>query len=470
MKNVNFTVYAISEFLSKGIMLLTIPLITDNLSREDFGTLSIYESLFATLSVLIIFSIQNGYSRYFQTIKLQDRLGFTNNILQASIILSFLWFIAIIIIIGFMPNTFEHNTSLLVILTTFRSAFSQMNALILSKFIMEQKAAPVALATICRSALVLAIVYLCDVFYTLSILYILIAYIIAEFTCLTIFITRAHFWFVKPNYHYLHKVAAFSLWVIPTVILYTVISTTDKYFLSYYQLPGQLADYSLAQKVGLSLTPFVVIPFQKLFGPIKYRYWNRKVSYVIFQQYFEFYIGLSLLVFLVLFILREPIILLVANEQYLNSSRLIPGVALAAITYGALPLFTIYIQKESKNYLTTSAMFLGAIINVFLNFVFIPSHGANAAVATTLISFLIVNIALIYLSVKVCGGFVYQISLRMYVMFLTVILLCLFTTQLGSHHSLQLIASMTSYTVIFYIFYRELITRVKSSIFRSPIQ
>ena len=88
-----------------------------------------------------------------------------------------------------------------------------------------------------------------------------------------------------------------------------------------------------------------------------------------------------------LILLRDPIILLISGEKYLNASMslMILSCSLLCSTMANIFVNTILIpyRKENISFLILS---LSAVINIVLNFILIPRFTYNAAAFTTLIS------------------------------------------------------------------------------------
>ena len=115
----------------------------------------------------------------------------------------------------------------------------------------------------------------------------------------------------------------------------------------------------------------------------------------------------SVLLFLIpsvvgLVLLREPIILLISGEKYLNatSPMLILSFSLFCSTMANIYVNTILIpyRKENVSFIVLS---LSALINIILNFILIPRFTYNAAAITTLISELFVLVFSVVVSRKI---------------------------------------------------------------------
>jgi O-antigen/teichoic acid export membrane protein len=89
--------------------------------------------------------------------------------------------------------------------------------------------------------------------------------------------------------------------------------------------------------------------------------------------------------FLVIF--RDTLLSIISNDSYMSTSHLIPPITLGMFFYF---LFTMYsnIPFFYRDTLLMSApAIFAAIINIILNFIYIPKYGIIAAAYTTAISY-----------------------------------------------------------------------------------
>ncbi len=136
------------------------------------------------------------------------------------------------------------------------------------------------------------------------------------------------------DYGLLKNMMKYALPIIPNALMMVVLSLSDRYILQYFHGANAVGIYGVASRFALMINIFVA------------------------ESYYS------------------------ANEILQN---LLYGQAIFGIT--SIVSYGIYFEKKSVFGLIATSM--GAIVNLILNFIFIPKYGINAAALTTLIGYLI---------------------------------------------------------------------------------
>jgi O-antigen/teichoic acid export membrane protein len=127
---------------------------------------------------------------------------------------------------------------------------------------------------------------------------------------------------------------------------------------------------------------------------------NFEKAYTLSFRYL-FLILLPLIIGLIL--LSEKIILLLFGESYISSIYLVKILACAQIFSFMAWLFGFALNSINKQKLFMIASGIGLIINIILNFLFIPSIGTYGAAFSILITHISVFFLLLYFSSKHIG-------------------------------------------------------------------
>jgi len=86
-------------------------------------------------------------------------------------------------------------------------------------------------------------------------------------------------------------------------------------------------------------------------------------------------------------VLSKPILSIMTGEQYFEGYKIMPFVAFGALFLGLQHRFQAgFIFYRKTGYITFS-IFASGLLNVMLNFIYIPKYGYFAAAITTLISY-----------------------------------------------------------------------------------
>jgi len=104
-------------------------------------------------------------------------------------------------------------------------------------------------------------------------------------------------------------------------------------------------------------------------------------------------------------LLCQPVIRLMADEQFGHSYRIVPPVALGYIFYGIVYCVAPGVHLKMKTQFLSLFVVLSAVVNILLNFLFVPDFGMMGAAWATAITYLLLAV-----STFVFSNHVYPIS------------------------------------------------------------
>ena len=165
-----------------------------------------------------------------------------------------------------------------------------------------------------------------------------------------------------------------------------IFNSSDKYMINYFLDKESVALYSLNYKIGAMLMMAVGI-FQMIWPRYMYRiYKNHKNYNELYRIIFNIYAFIIMNLALFLVVWRKYIILILSNNNYLAANNIVIIIASGIIFYGFHYIVNAGIHISGKSHIMTSIIIVAGIINIGLNYVFIPIYGYEAAAFTTIIS------------------------------------------------------------------------------------
>lgn len=181
----------------------------------------------------------------------------------------------------------------------------------------------------------------------------------------------------------------YSVPLIPTVILWWIINTSDQYMVTYFKGVALSGIYTAAYKIPNFVVIFAGI-FINAWQISAVDEYNSRGNSKFFSEVFNVYSGSLFVVGAVLITLSKFITSIYLGNEYYDSWHYEP-ILIIATTFSCLVNFyaSIYMAKK-KSVLSLLTAGAGAILNIVLNFVFIPTLGAYGAAIATAISFVIV--------------------------------------------------------------------------------
>ena len=199
------------------------------------------------------------------------------------------------------------------------------------------------------------------------------------------------------------KMLRFGLPLIPANLSVFVFNSIDRYFLNYFSTLHEVGLYSLGYRFGTIITILLASPIA-LIWPVMFLsvkdHSNAKTFYVRAVTYITF---LSLLMFLGLSLLSKEVIHIFSNKEYWDAYKVIPIIVLA-YTLWTLPKITnVAMTLKRKTKATAIIFFLGAVINIGLNFALIPKYGMMGAAYATFITYALMVAILFFYNQRLIG-------------------------------------------------------------------
>lgn len=183
----------------------------------------------------------------------------------------------------------------------------------------------------------------------------------------------------------LRAMLAYALPLIPTSVLWWVSSVSDRYVILHYCGSGATGLYAAAARIPTALT-FAVGVFMEAWQYAALETKGRSRA-VLYSRVYGMLAAVGVCGAAAIVALAHPLVTLLCAPEYASAVALIPTLALASL-FSALSSFlgSVYAVKLKSVAALLTALFSG-LINVFLNFLLIPSMGAFGAALATLISY-----------------------------------------------------------------------------------
>lgn len=177
------------------------------------------------------------------------------------------------------------------------------------------------------------------------------------------------------------------------------ISSMDQYFLYYFdyeeELPGYIANYQIGEKIIFSVLSIISM----VFVPVLFRKYQSLTLSAISEIYkiaIKF-IAFSSLLLLLMYFMSDNLILFFSDERYMHTSWIIPIVGFGAMMLGVVSIGSEVFTIKKQTSILMALYFIGFLINFTLNVIYIPDYGVIAAIITTLGSYAVMLLVLLFL-------------------------------------------------------------------------
>jgi O-antigen/teichoic acid export membrane protein len=197
----------------------------------------------------------------------------------------------------------------------------------------------------------------------------------------------------------LKELLHFGLPLVPANLGIIIVNGSDRYFLKYFSNLQEVGLYALGYRIA-SVVVLAIGAFQLSWGPFLFSIEKEKNAQDIYSRvltYFLFTVGLLTLG---LSIFAKEIVMFLSTPDYYGAYRVVPIIALAYLLYGAYFAVSIGINLKNKTIYFPLVLGLAAVLNLILNYLFIPKYGMMGAAVATLISYFFIALGIYWVSVK----------------------------------------------------------------------
>lgn len=391
--------YVISNVMVKTVTVITTPIFTRLMTTEEYGTVQTFISWYTVL--LPLFSLNLTYSIGRAKLDFPDNLKeYIGSMQVLSIIFSVIVSSFLIIFIQPVSVIFELNIPNIILLifylcfvptiqfwqNGYRYEYQYKQNIIISWY------------TILTST-ILSLILIFTLDESKSFLRIL-------GITIPMIVLSIYFWMKSIRYRYLNKIIEYwryGLILSVPLILHTIslniLSQSDRIFITKMCGESDTGVYSLAYTYGMLLNVFISaisdgwLPwFHDTYFAKKYDEIRKNIKPLVI---FGCYIGLACIAF------APEAILILGGEEYKRGILCVPPIALGIICQY---IYTHYVNIElhlKKTKYISSGTVLAAVLNIFLNGLFIPRFGFIAAAYTTLVGYVALMIFHFIISRKI---------------------------------------------------------------------
>ncbi len=399
------SIYTFSTFLQRALGFVMLPIYTDVLyiPKAAYGDLILVYTFVAFMTVIYLYGMDAALLRYFFLGKFKReevyKAGFMG-VLVSSLLFSGLLFlfaqpIGYLILGGNGYGAFIRLAAVIM----FLDGLGNLPYLVLRA---EEKSVTYSVLRIGRFVVEVALNILFVVVWRYGVIGILYANALASFLNLLALLPYQNKYIRAPfNKEAFKTLAAFGLPMIPNGIAYLTVEMSDKYLMRFLLGKETMALYSASYKFG-SLLLLLVIAFRTAWQPFFLRIAKEEEHpqriYARVLTYF-FLIGSFIVVsgsYFVEYIVKLPLgggrTLL--GHAYWSGIIIIPMILTAYLFYGLYVNFTVGIYIKKKTQWMVLFTGLAAVVNVGSNFYLMPHFGIMGAAVATLLSYLIMTLAI----------------------------------------------------------------------------
>lgn len=386
-----------------GIILL--PILTKNLSIEEYG---LWIQIGVTISIvpnITLLGLPFTMVRFLPSAREKRE---TQEIFYSIFFLAFftsiLGALFIYILAPVLATILFDRNIIIVKLTSYITLVQCINSILFNYFRATQQITKYS---------ILQIIYTCFNLYFISILILQNKGIIgatygllissAIISIITISIIILDIGIIIPKFKNIKEYLNFGLPTIPGNLSNWIANVSDRYIINIYMGTASVGYYSPGYSLGSMITVFSE-PLNFLLPAMLSQYYDEgKINEVkrILSYSLKYYLTIAIPSFIGLSFLSKSILTILSTPEIaLNGYLITPIVTLSMLLMGIYNIYQKIIILEKKTKITASIWTISGTLNLILNILIIPKIGIIGAAVTTLFSFALCLIIIIYYSSK----------------------------------------------------------------------
>lgn len=437
----NMSILTVSNFVSKILVFLMLPLYTNVLTTQEYGTIDIISTTINLSIPIFTLSISEAILRY-----TMEKNVIKEEVLKESlkvIVKGFLILLSLSPLTTFLKLPLVYVVIFLIyyLTTAITSALSyytkgtnNLKLLGISNIIR-------ALLLVSLNCLMLLVLKLNIIGYYISLIVSDIIFIII----LLIPVLKSKQKRIKQNHQLAKEMKSYSKPFIINSISWWINNASDKYLVLLFCGINITGIYSIAYKIP-SMLEVVQNIFSQAWQISAIKEYKSKEAEAFFSTMYKYYNFILIMTVLIILLFLKSISKILFAKEFYVAWKFVPFLLLA-ILFGALSGFlgSLYsANKDSKMY--AKSTLIGAISNIILNLILIPIFNAYGAAIATFISYLVVWIIRVknvkkYLELKIEHK-------KNTIIYLLLIIMC-FANQLISSNIIYVIDTIIIIITIF---------------------
>ena len=381
----------ITNFLVALNTIILIPILTKNLSVNDYGIWVQVLTTFFLITSIANLGLPYTMVRFLSTEKDKDKIqeGFYS---MATLTLIISFFVSLCIFIfskGIAGSLFNNDIGLVKVISII-VFFGTLNSLFIDFFVAFGQMKRYSMLLLFQTYFSLVLI----TYFAVSgqgILMVVIGFLITQIVLfLVMLVVIFHeIGFKVPKFDYIKEYLNFSLPIIPNNLSTWIVESSDRYvigiilgtmFVAFYA-PG----YTLGMTILLFFTPLSVILSSIL--PKHYENGEMKEIMMFINYSLKYFLLVAIPSFFILSLLSKSILMIISTPEIaLNGYLVTPFIAFSSLLFGVYGIIMNLIILEKKTKIIGSIWTIAALISL-LNIILVPVFGILAAAAVTLLSY-----------------------------------------------------------------------------------
>ncbi|MEZ9076146.1 polysaccharide biosynthesis C-terminal domain-containing protein [Vibrio cyclitrophicus] len=376
-----------------GILLMK--LLAVSLSKKEYGFYAIITSMVAFVLMMPFTALLQGVGRYISIYKKKGQsLFFVNSVFILIVICAALYTILGVLFYSFYPFSVEWNDKFLAILVFAMTEIFKVMFRAINNANRERK--NIAVSVLIEFFLKITIILSVYMFFSINIIDVLLALIFANTASVIIMYGRnkehisINFFSTKHFKVHVKRVWGFSYPLLIWGIFGWLRDMSNRWYLDYFLDKEHVALFSIIGAIAL-VAPFALQGIISSFCmPIIYQKENSQKGFT--RNFLAILLPVLSIFFLISFVIvyfiKDFIVVLLADEKYLSISWMLPWMFLSYCLYvlSMISTYELFAHNQTKKLIFSSV--LPGIIAFLGGYVLIKSYGINGALYNYMLTYI----------------------------------------------------------------------------------
>jgi O-antigen/teichoic acid export membrane protein len=392
--------YTLANLFTRGIGFILLPIYTRIISKQEYGLFDYLTTIGLLLGVVVTLEVTQAIFRFIPEYKEEHHkqiklasTGFWFSLSMYSLLCLFCFIFSSELALTLLDDEIYSNliktTSILFLSNAVLYNFT---SLMRANFLTKQ----VVIVSTLNAVFVASFSLLLVVYFELGLLGLISGQLIGVSLSVIVAFTLVKSWVTLVFcFESLKEMLSFSAPLIFSSIGVVLAMFVDRVMLKEFLGAEELASYAVAIKIA-SIVTLLMVGFQSALTPLIYANYEKKETPSKIAQLFHLYLLASFCSLMVLGFFAHWLVELVAGVQYIDAANYVAPLVCSALLSSMYLFFPGLSIAKKTSMIAAINVFVG-ILNVALNYVFIPKYGALGAAYSTLFSVfiaLVMNVVL----------------------------------------------------------------------------
>ncbi len=255
------------------------------------------------------------------------------------------------------------------------------------------------------------------------------------------------------------RLIRFGLPLLPAELGFFAMNTSDRWFVRHFHGEDALGIFSVGAKFALLLA-FVIDMFRKAWWPVAMDSMHSNDGPETFRTIARLYMGVGAAAIVYLTFLSPLLVNALTSVSFHSSYGIVGVMAWQSLFYGFYMIGSAGIWKAEKTYLTSILMGITGVLNVILNFLWVPQYGGMGAALANSISYFVWIMVSLIISEKY-----WPINLPIKMLLFQIIIGALAVYYLNNNQHSSLIAAIFAHFVVLILLLSAINNKSKKMIF-----